>query len=82
MEFIIVTAIVLGLTQVFKMFGFTDRWTALFSLAAGIAVFTIATAGANVSVGEQLLQGLIAGLTACGFWSGTKAVIENKSQGS
>ena len=76
METAFVIAIVIGLTQVFKMFGFNDRFTPFFAIVAGIGVTFVSTAG---GVGEQVLWGIVAGLSAMGLWSGSKTVITGQT---
>lgn len=72
METAIIVAIVVGLTQIFKSFGWSEKLTPVFALLAGIGITFV---GGGNGIGEQVLQGIIAGLTAMGAWSGTKTII-------
>lgn len=72
MDIAMISAIVVGLTQIFKTFGFNERLTPIFALVAGVALNTLVGVG---GVWEQALWGIVAGLTAMGFWSGSKAIL-------
>jgi hypothetical protein len=74
MDFAIVSAIVVGLTQVFKMFEFNERLTPVFAILSGVVINLVAGAG---GVAEQALWGIVAGLAAMGVYSGTKTVLKN-----
>jgi hypothetical protein len=75
MDTITITAIVLGLTQVFKQFDFPKRFVPIFAIVMGILISFIATAG---GVGEQALSGIVVGLMSVGLYSGGKTVITGK----
>ncbi len=65
--FLILVPVVLGVVQVIKMSGLPVRWAPLLSLILGIGgAFLIG--GATHS--QEILQGIIVGLAACGLWSG------------
>lgn len=68
-QFAVLVPVVLGVVQVFKVSGLDSRWAPLVSLALGV-LGTYAISGFN---SFDIIQGLIAGLSASGLWSGTKA---------
>jgi len=71
-EFMVLVPVVVGVVQVIKMAGLSSRWVPLTSLV-------LATVGAVFLGGAfdptTVVQGLMAGLAACGLWSGVKATI-------
>lgn len=68
-EFLILIPIIIGVVQVVKVsLGLQARYTALLALILGIAGGLI-LGGLDVSSG---VQGIIAGLSASGLWSGAK----------
>lgn len=75
MDFPVIVGIVLALTQAFKTFGFNDRLTPLFAILAGIGVSFMGTYG---GVWEQVLWGIVAGLSACGFYDVAKKTVLGK----
>ncbi len=70
-QLIMLVPVVLGLTQVFKIAGISKRWIPLMSVFLGIVGVSL-LAGFQ---GSQIIQGTFIGLTACGLWSGPKAVL-------
>ena len=68
-QFLVLVPLVLGVTQVVKLTGLPTRWGPLVALILGIGgAFLIGGVhSANV------IQGLVAGLSAIGLWSGVKA---------
>ena len=72
-QFLILIPVVLGLVQAFKIMGLKKKMVPITSVV-------IAVLGAIFLVGSlnkvSILQGIIAGLSACGLWSGTKTVVE------
>lgn len=69
--------LVLGAVQVIKQTGLPDRWAGLVAVACGFAI-GIMIRVAGVGEGNAMMAGLtgvIAGLSAAGAWSGTKAAI-------
>ena len=68
-QFLILVPVVLGVVEAIKVAGLTSRWAPIVSVLLGIA-------GAMLLVGSldkaSILQGIIAGLTASGLWSGVK----------
>jgi hypothetical protein len=75
MDYATIIALVLGMTQVFKQFGYSDRFTPIFAVLMGILINSVANIGGTV---EQALWGIVAGLTAVGLYSGTKTVVTGK----
>lgn len=70
-QFLILVPIVLGLTEAVNIAGLAKRWSALLAILLGIlGAFLIAGYGTGSVIG-----GIIAGLTAAGLWSGTKATL-------
>ena len=68
-QFLILVPVVLGVTEVFKRVGMTSRFAPLLSLLLGIGGGFLLGGFTTVAA----LQGIIAGLSACGLWSGVKA---------
>ena len=68
----ILTAMVLGLTEIGKRMGIPTKFSALVALALGVG-FNIGFKFIGADLGELIIGGLIAGLTASGLYSGTKA---------
>ena len=64
------TALALGLTEVASRSGLPDRFKPLCSLLVGVVVVALLLSAATT---QGVLWGLVAGLTASGLWSGTKA---------
>ena len=70
-QFAIVVAVALGVTKAINMAGVSTRWSAL--IAIGLGVLSV---GVLVDFsGGSVIGGVIAGLTAAGLWSGTKAIL-------
>lgn len=64
-------ALVIGLTEVAKQLGVATRYIPI--LAIGISVgLALVLSGGNKDI---IIPAVIAGLTASGLWSGTKATI-------
>ena len=68
-QFLVLVPLVLGVTQVIKLTGLSTRWGPLVALILGVGgAFLIGGVhSANV------IQGIVAGLTSIGLWSGIKA---------
>jgi hypothetical protein len=67
--------IVVAIVQLFKMVGSNTvmtKFAPFISLGAGILIAFL-TNGDTVGIGDNLLQGIIYGLSASGLYSGTKA---------
>ena len=69
-QFLILVPIIVGLVQACKELGLTSRYAPLLSVLLGIAGAFLLGSGSNA-----VLQGIVAGLSAAGLWSGTKATI-------
>jgi len=81
--FTLALPLTLGVVQLLKEAGLPARWAGLAALVvgllAGIAVHLAGIPTAS-GVGDDLrlaaLSGIVAGLSAAGVWSGTKAIYE------
>jgi hypothetical protein len=71
-EFALVVALTVGLTQVAKMTGVSNRWYPLFALVIGVALAFLVEGAAKTSV----VEGIIAALSSMGLWSGVKATVK------
>lgn len=71
-DFLLATGLVLGITQVAKMTGMNTRYAPVFALVIGCASM-LALRGIT---GDNALDGIIAGLSAIGLWSGTKNTVK------
>lgn len=70
-QFIVLVPVVLGVVQAIKVAGLSSRWSPLVSLVLGVAgSFVISGLDFNSA---SILQGIVAGLSAAGLWSGAKA---------
>lgn len=69
-------ALTVALVQGAKQSGLPSRWSILASLLIGIAMAVLVGATGPRDI---LLDGIIAGLTASGLYSGTKAVASSGS---
>lgn len=71
-SFLVLIPITIGLVQALKIVGLSKRFRPLVSVL-------IAILGATLLLGSfdkiSIVQGIIAGLTSCGLWSGTKSII-------
>jgi hypothetical protein len=65
-------AFVVGFVQVAKMSGLKRRFIPAFTLIISVALFYLMGTG---ELTERVFQGLIAGFSAMGLWSGTKATV-------
>lgn len=71
----VITAVVIGLVQVFKGLGLPAKWCPLAAIACGVlATLGLSLFEANFSV---IMTGIIIGLTAVGLYSGTRATVGN-----
>jgi uncharacterized membrane protein len=78
MDFAIIVAVVAGLTQIFKQLGWEGwphRLVPIFAIVAGIFISFLAVSG---GIGEQIIQGIIAGLSAIGAYEVTKTSLIGK----
>jgi hypothetical protein len=67
LEFLTLTAIVVALTQLIKGY-FPSKWVPLVSVALAIALSTWSGLSQHLELFPSVLDGLIAGLTANGFY--------------
>jgi len=75
LEPVILIALIIGLTEAVKRLGLEPKWCPLLAVALGIGLnFLGKVLGA--ATGELLVGGIIAGLTACGLYSGVKNTLE------
>lgn len=65
-------AILVGVVQAAKMAGMDSRYAPILAIVLGILTFGIATGVTP----ESLFNGVIAGLTAAGLYSGVKAQVK------
>ena len=72
MDFTIIVAVVVGLTEVFKWVFKSARWTPVFAIFMGILLSLISPN----PIGAQIVVGLVAGLTAIGAYKvGTTTIL-------
>lgn len=65
--------VVTGLVELAKTIGLPVEFAPLASLVIGLAAGIIYTTG---TLPEQILYGIVIGLSACGLYSGTKNTVE------
>lgn len=65
----ILIPVVLGIVQAVKMAGLNERYAPLLALALGVSGVFLVT---HVVAGQNVVSGLIIGLSAVGLWSGVK----------
>lgn len=71
-QFLVLVPIVVGLVEAIKQLGLSHRFAPLLSVVLGIVGAMLIGTVDQASV----IQGVIAGLTASGLWSGVKKSIE------
>ena len=69
----IITAVLIGLVQVAKTIGLPTRWAALTAVVLGVVACLSLTLFRELAT--PVFYGVVAGLSAAGLWSGTKATI-------
>lgn len=69
----LIIPVVVGMTEIFKQFVDDSRFYPVFSIVIA-AITMVSVAGFSV---ENLIQGILFGLSACGLYSGTKATVGN-----
>lgn len=67
------TAVVIGLIEVFKQCGLPEKWCPIVSVILGMLAGVIY---ASSSLEEGILVGIAIGLSACGLYSGVKNTIK------
>lgn len=68
----IIISMIVGITQVIKTAGVPKRFAPLVSLVVGIVLCIVYES--NVDIKKSIVDGIIAGLTASGLFSGYKRV--------
>lgn len=77
--FTLALPLTLGVVQLLKEAGLAARWAGLAALAVGLlagVALGMAGIGGSGDVRLAALSGMVAGLSAAGVWSGTKAICE------
>ncbi|SFT04003.1 transposase [Marininema halotolerans] len=69
-----IIGVIIGLVELAKQSGLPKRIAPIVSLALGIAAGIFYVYPSDLSMG--ILQGIVLGLTAGGFYSGAKSVIQ------
>lgn len=73
LELSIAVIIIVGVTEAVKRTGrLTSQWSAVFAIVLGVVIMTFS--GGDATWTDKILEGIVAGLTAAGLYSGTKAV--------
>ena len=71
----VIIAIIIGLVAVAKKLGLKSKFAPVLALVLGVGInLAVKYFGAETS--ELVIGGIIAGLTACGLYSGVKATIK------
>lgn len=73
MDFTLAVPIVLALVEVAKRSGLSSKWAPALSVALGLLMLGVW--GTEGDVLQNLLEGLVAGLSASGVYSGVKATM-------
>jgi hypothetical protein len=73
MDFTLAVPIILAVVSSVKTAGMDSRWSPLLSIALGVGFMCFF--GSNATIASNALEGLIAGLTASGLYSGVKATL-------
>lgn len=68
-QFLVLVPVVLGVVEAIKRAGLSSRWAALVSIALGILGAWALGGFSSLNI----VEGIIAGLTASGLWSGVRA---------
>lgn len=69
----VIVAVIIGLVQVLKMSGLPSQFAALAAIVIGVAAaFFVAPAA---TIGLTVFNGILYGLSASGFYSGTRSTI-------
>lgn len=71
-QFLILVPVILGVVQAIKMAGIPKKYSALIAIVLGAG----AASALNGFDMNSLLQGIAAGLSAAGLYSGTKATLK------
>lgn len=81
MEFITLSAFVVGITQVLKMtFGITSRYIPIVSLVVSFLIICSFAYYSKVPLNwDMISNSIIAGLMAVGMWSGVKSTTSSST---
>ncbi len=71
----IIISLIVGITQVIKTAGVPKKFSPLVSLVTGIVLCIFYES--DVGIKKSILNGIIAGLTASGLFSGCKSVAKS-----
>lgn len=71
---LLIIPVLVGVLEVFKKIGLPVKYVPLVSLLLGV-IGSLSVSGLGV---EQVIQGFVFGLSACGLYSGTKTTLENE----
>ena len=74
MDFTLAVPIIIAVVSAIKTAGMDSRWSPILSIALGVGFMCFF--GSNATLISNILEGLIAGLTASGLYSGVKATIK------
>ena len=74
--FLVLIPVVLGVVQAIKKLGMSSRFAPVLSIVLGIVGVWLSSD--FVLTGATALQGVIAGLSAAGLWSGVKRTVDAK----
>ena len=72
MQFVVLVPIVIGLVEAVKRAGMPSRYAPVLALFFGVSGAYLITGALS---GVEVIQGVIAGLSAVGLWSGVKSSI-------
>lgn len=67
-----VVLVIIGVTEAIKRAGMSSRWAPIVALLIGVG-FSFLIWGVS---GGSVISGIVAGLTACGLYGGTKKTIK------
>lgn len=66
--------IIMGIVEVFKRIGLPSKYSPLIAVALGIVISIFYL---NLTIKEEILIGVILGLSASGLYSGSKNLVED-----
>lgn len=73
-EGVSLVAVIMGLSELIKFIGFNTKFIPLFNVVFGILACVVFISPSNIPLG--VLQGMTVGLSAGGFYSGAKNIVE------
>ncbi len=74
-ETTIVIACIIGLVSIAKKLGLESKFAPVLALVLGVGI-NLVVKYLGAETGELVVGGIIAGLTACGLYSGVKATVK------